>query len=197
MPLYCIAETHLEANMKNKEVRKKYKSVRPLLSSPILDKEVPIPMENTSTIRATKIQARNAEADENEGSASRKRPFEGLGLYMPEDVQPWDGCNEPKRQEYDVHGQKEANYHAIGPPTADQTITKSEPGAYWNAAESSQFLPQIGLNYPNHPYIMSREHLQAARIHRVQSMKQSRVSEVHRNPLLFTTVPTQENRFNS
>jgi glycerol-3-phosphate dehydrogenase len=87
-PLYRITETHLETNMKNKKARKKYKSVRPLLSSPILDEEVPTPMENTSASRPTKTQARNAEMEEVEESASRKRPFEGLGLYMPEDVQP-------------------------------------------------------------------------------------------------------------
>jgi hypothetical protein len=116
---------------------------------------------------------------------------------MPDDVQPWDGFSEPKRQRFHVHGRNEASYHAMGPPTADQTIINSEPGAYWNAAEPSQFLPQIGLNYPNHPDTMSHEHLQAARIQHIQSMKRSRVPEVHRNPLLFTTVPTQENCFNS
>jgi hypothetical protein len=70
--------------MKNKKVRKKYKSVRPLLSSPILDEEVPTPMENTSASRPTMTRARDAEANKNEEPASRKRPFEGLGLYMAE-----------------------------------------------------------------------------------------------------------------
>jgi hypothetical protein len=196
-PLYRITETHLEANMKNKKARKKYKSVRPLLSSPILDEEVPSPMENTSASRPTKTQARNAEPEKVEESASRKHPFEGLGLYMPEDVQPWVGSSEPKQQKYDAHGQNKAIYHAMGLATAEQMMIKPEPGIYWNAAEPSQFLPQIELNYPNHPYIMSHEQLQAARIQHTQSMKRSRVPEVHRNLLPSTMVPTQENRFNS
>jgi hypothetical protein len=182
--------------MKNKKVRKKYKSVRPLLSSPILDEEVPTPMENTSASRSTRTQARNAEPEEVEESASQKRLFEGLGLYIPEDVQPWESFSEPKRQKYNAHGQNEAIYHAMGIPTAEQTMINPEPGAYWNAAEPAQFLPQIELNYPNHPYIMSYEQLQAARIQHIQSMKRNHVPEVHRNPLHPTMVPRQENPIN-
>jgi hypothetical protein len=178
------------------EASMKHNSVRPLLTSPVLDSAGRTPMADTPASRTKKTRAHNTGEGNHEGSKSRKRPFEGYGLHRPQNEQLPRDSMEPKRQKFDAHTQGEASCHAESLQIFAYTIIQPELLASWSPPQPFRFPPKNSPNYLNQPGSMPYDQIQVSRIQNILSMRRSRVPQFNQSPPLPTMSSRQPSELN-
>jgi hypothetical protein len=174
----------------------KHNSVRPLLTSPVLDSAGRTPMADTPASRTQKTRVHNTREGNHEGSKSRKRPFEGHRLHRPQNEQLLGDSMEPKRQKFDAHTQGEASCHAESLQILAHTIIQPELLASWSPPQPFRFPPKNSPNYLNQPGSMSYDQIQVSRIQNILSMRRSRVPKFNQSPPLPTMSSRQPSELN-